>query len=97
MVLAFICFVEEDAISGYAYLGSILNVAFYAAIAYVVGDTFSRVGFNAQEIKMSSLREDKNAELLNQCIEKIDKQQKYILELTKKIDSIEKEMNKTEE
>ena len=46
---------------------------------------------------MSSLREDKNTELLNQCIEKIDKQQNYILQLTKKIDQMEKEMNKTKE
>ena len=85
IVFAIICSVAEDKISVYAHVGSILDVAFYSAIAYVVGDTFSRVNFNSHEIKMSSLREDKNTELLNQCIEKIDKQQNYILQLTKRL------------
>ena len=88
------CSVAEDAISGYAYLGSILDLALFSAIAYVVGDIFSRVNSNFCEIKQNSINEIKNTELLNKCIEKIDMQSKCILELTKEIESLKKEINK---
>ena len=94
LIFAIICFVAGDKISGYTLLGSIIDVAFYSAIAYVVGGIFNNVNMNYAEIKMSSLREDKNAELLNKCIEKINMQSKCILELTKEIEALKKEINK---
>ena len=94
LVFAIMCFVAEDAISGYAYLGSILDLALFSAIAYVVGDIFSRVNSNFCETKQNSINEIKNTELLNKCIEKIDMQSKCILELTKEIEALKKEINK---
>ncbi|MBO7221644.1 MAG: hypothetical protein J6V37_01215, partial [Clostridia bacterium] len=59
-----------------------------------VGDIFSRVNSNFCETKQNSINEIKNTELLNKCIEKIDMQSKCILELTKEIEALKKEINK---
>ena len=94
LAFAITCFVAGDKMSGYTFLGAIIDVAFYSAIAYVVGGTFNNVNMNCAEIKMSGLREEKNAELLNKCLDKINMQSKCILELTKEIESLKKEINK---
>ena len=94
IVLAAISFSAGDKLSGFVYIGSILEVAFYSAIAYTVGGTFNVAYHNSHSVKENRTIVAQNQELLNKCIEKINMQSKCILELAKEIEALKKEINK---
>ena len=93
LILAIICYVEGDGISGSAYLGSIVDVAFYSLIAYVVGKNFSISGRNNKGI----VREINTANIIRENTEielyEIKEQQKLIISLLEKIEKLEAEKN----
>ena len=93
LIISIILFSAGDDLSGSVYLGSIVDVAFYSAIAYVVGDTLDMTLVGNKRILEHIKQESITKKSIDICIEKIDEQQKCIVELIKKIETLEENIN----
>ena len=94
IILAVICFIGENKMQGFVYLGTILDVVFVSAAGYVAGSAHNKATSNSNVIRLNARHEATDTERLNKCIDKINMQSKCILELTKEIESLKKEINK---